>query len=173
MTRDKDEYLTLNERTEIAAKAKADLFISIHANANPSRKMEGVEVYTVKTSRKKDLDEEQRRKNEMIFMRKMDASDSGSLEDIVSDMMYQLKLAGSAPLAKRIAQNISSDIQIPNRGLRHSRFFVVRNTLMPAVLVETGYLTNRQDDKKLNSSIQRQKIAESIARSIISYASSP
>jgi N-acetylmuramoyl-L-alanine amidase len=171
MTRTSDVFLTLNERTEIATKANADLFISIHANSNPSRRMQGVEVYFVKTSNKRDLDEEQRQKNERMFLKKLDASNNSVVQSIVADMMYQLKVSESGRLAMRLVHDISSDMETPNRGARHARYFVVRNTLMPAVLVETGFLTNKQEERKLTSSSYRQKLAESIARSILTYAS--
>ncbi|MEI7999101.1 MAG: N-acetylmuramoyl-L-alanine amidase, partial [Candidatus Omnitrophota bacterium] len=172
MTRDSDEFISLNGRTEIATKAEADLFISIHANSNPARRTRGVEVYYVKTHDKRDLDEEQRLKNEKLFLKSLHATNSIMVRNIVADMMYQLKIAESARLAMRIVHDTSSEIEIPNRGARHSRFFVVRNTLMPAVLIETGFLTNKQEEKKLNTSEYREKLAESIARSILTYASS-
>ncbi len=173
MTRDKDEFISLNERTEIASKAGADLFVSIHANSNPVRRTHGIEVYYVKTHDKRDLDEIQRQINERLFFRTLNAAPNRTVQAIVSDMMYENKIAESCRLAMRLVHNISSDIEIPNRGARHARYFVVRNTLMPAVLIETGFLTNRQEEKKLNSSEYREKLAESIARSILAYASTP
>ncbi len=59
------------------------------------------------------------------------------------------------------------------RGARSCRFFVVRNTLVPAVLVEVGFLTNRQEERKLNTTFYRQKLADAIARSIVTYATEP
>lgn len=173
MTRDTDIFISLNGRTEIATKANADLFVSVHANSNPARRVEGVEVYYVKTTTKKDLEEEQRSKNERMLMTNLDAVSAPAVGAIVSDMMYQLKVAESGRLAARMAHEISTKVKTSNRGARHARFFVVRNTLMPAVLVEMGYLTNKQEEKRLNSGEYRQKIAESIARSIIAYASAP
>ena len=171
MTRDSDEFISLNGRTEIATKANADLFVSIHANSNPTRRTAGIEVYYVKTHEKRDLDEEQRQKNERMFLRSLDVASSPAVGPIVADMMYQLKTSESCKLAMRIVHDTSAQLEAFNRGARHARFFVVRNTLMPAVLVETGYLTNRQEEKKLGSSVYRQKLAESIARSILAYAS--
>jgi N-acetylmuramoyl-L-alanine amidase len=172
MTRESDTYPTLPQRTEMASKNEIDLFVSIHANSNPSKRMEGIEVYYAKTKTKKDLDEEQRQKNERRFVKNLDASSNSAVSAIVGDMMYQLKVAESSKLASRIVRDVSSQVGMPNRGIRQARFFVVRNTLMPAVLIETGFLTNRHEERKLNSSSYRQKLAESIARSILAYASS-
>lgn len=169
LTRDKDEFVSLADRTEIASKTNADLFISIHANSNPSKKTEGMEVYYCKTSSKRDLDEEQRTKNERTFVKRLNSKHTPMLQEIVADMMYVHKVSQSEDLAKRIVNDSSVDIGSPNRGARPCRFFVVRNTLIPAVLVEVGYLTNRNEERKLSSATYRQKLAVSIARSIIKY----
>jgi N-acetylmuramoyl-L-alanine amidase len=92
------------------------------------------------------------------------------LKDIVGDMMYTSKTAESSRIARAIADRASRQAEALNRGARSCRFFVVRNTLMPAVLVEVGFLTNRQEEKKLKSGAYRQRMAEAIARSIIDYA---
>ncbi len=172
MTRESDSYPTLEERTKMGTDKDIDLFVSIHANSMPSRKIQGVEVYYVKTKNKRDLDEEQRQKNEKMFVRSLDSESNNTLNAIVADMMYQIKVRESGRVAMRLAHNISQDLSIPNRGARHCRYFVVRNTVQPAVLVETGFLTNKQEERRLNSSEYRQKLAESIARSILTYASS-
>ena len=172
MTRESDTYPSLEQRTKMATDKDVDFFVSIHANSMPSRKTQGVEVYYVKTQHKRDLDEEQRHKNEKMFTRSLNAAPSNTLSAIVADMMYQLKISESGKMAMRLAHDLSSDLDTPNRGARHCRYFVVRNTLEPAVLIETGFLTNKQEEKRLNSSEYRQRLAESIARSILTYASS-
>ena len=172
MTRESDSYPSLEQRTKMASDKDIDFFVSIHANSMPSRKIQGVEVYYVKTQHKRDLDEEQRRDNEKMFTKSLNSTSSKALNGIVADMMYQIKVGESGKMAMRLAHNIAQDLSIPNRGARHCRYFVVRNTLQPAVLVETGFLTNKQEEKRLNSSEYRQRLAESIARSILTYASS-
>ena len=170
LTRDKDEFISLPQRTEIATKSNADLFVSIHANSNPVRKTEGIEVYFCKTRSKNDLDEDQRAKNERAFLKRLKSIYSQALEQIVADMMYVNKTSQSEKLAQDIVSHSSRESGGINRGARHCRFFVVRNTLMPAVLVEVGYLSNRQEEKKLSSPAYRHKIAMAIANSIIKYA---
>jgi N-acetylmuramoyl-L-alanine amidase len=170
MTRDTDEFISLQERTEIASKTNADIFLSVHANSNPVKKTEGMETYYVKSANKRDLDEEQRQKNEKIFLRALGAKDSPAMRDIVGDMMYHFKVSESARLARLIVERGTKHSDTPNRGARTCRFFVVRNTLIPAVLVEVGYLTNRREEKRLSSSAYRQKVAEAIAHSVIGYA---
>ncbi len=173
MTRDSDEFITLPARTEIATKSDADLFVSIHANSNPSRKTEGIEVYFCKTRDKSDLEEEQRQKNEKMFAKRINSKYSPVVEDVLADMMYVYKVGASETLARRIVNHSSSESGGLNRGSRVCRFFVVRNTLIPAVLVEVGYLTNKHEEKKLSTPAYRQKIARAIANSIMKYASDP
>ena len=171
MTRDSDTFISLPQRTEITSKSNADLFVSIHANSNPVKKTQGIEVYYVRTSNHRDLQEDQRTANEKIFTKQLNLKYSPRLKGIISDMMYAHKTAESAPLAQRIVRESSSYVNAPNRGARTCRFFVVRNTLVPAVLIEIGYLTNRQEEAKLNTSTYRQKLAETISQSILKYAS--
>ena len=108
---------------------------------------------------------------ELDFFLHLKTSSNNSLQGIVADMMYQLKVAESGRMAMHLVHDLSGDLKTPNRGARHCRYFVVRNTIQPAVLIETGFLTNKQEEKRLGSSEYRQKIAESIARSILAYAS--
>ncbi|MBI3314854.1 MAG: N-acetylmuramoyl-L-alanine amidase [Candidatus Omnitrophica bacterium] len=170
MTRARDEFVSLAERTAVASRPEVDLFVSIHANSNPSAKTRGVEAYYVRTVDKKDLDEDQRRMNEKAFAKNLNMEYSPLLAGIVAQMMYDHKIYESRKLAEEIAGGVSRDVGAPNRGARASRFFVVRNTVTPAVLVETGFLTNAQEEQKLNSGGYRQRMAEAITRSIIDYA---
>lgn len=173
MTRNSDEFITLPQRTEIATKSDADLFVSIHANSNPSKKTEGIEVYFCKTRDKSDLEEDQRQKNEKMFAKRLNSTYSPVVEQVLSDMMYVYKVGASETLARKIVNHSSNESGGLNRGSRVCRFFVVRNTLIPAVLVEVGYLTNRHEEKKLSTPAYRQKIARAIANSILKYASDP
>jgi N-acetylmuramoyl-L-alanine amidase len=170
LTRDSDEFVSLPQRTEIATRSDADLFVSIHANSNPARKTEGMEVYFCKTSSKRDLDEEQREKNERTFIKKLNSRYSPILEDVVADMLYVQKVSQSETLARKIVNETTKESGGINRGARPCRFFVVRNTLIPAVLVEVGFLSNRYEERKLSSPAYRQKLALAIANSIIKYA---
>lgn len=170
MTRTSDSYPTLPQRTEIATDANADIFVSIHANFSPSRKVQGMEVYYVKTQFKKDLDEEQRTKNEKMFTKQLSSKYSPTLKHIVAEMMYQRKVESSQKLAQMIVRQTSELTRSQNRGAKNCRFAVVRNTLMPAVLIEVGYLSNREDERRLAMSSYREKLAEGIAQSILDYA---
>ena len=172
MTRDTDDFISLPERTIITSRSGADLFVSIHVNSNQDRAVSGFLVYYLENLAKKDMYEEQRKENESIFLKSLSASDSSTLLGIVSDMMDTLKIAQSQKLARSIVREAraESGVKVRGDGMRLCRFFVVRNTLIPAVLVETGFLSNRQEHNKLISSLYRQKLAEIIARGILDYA---
>ena len=92
MTRETDEFITLEKRTEIATRAQADLFVSIHANASQSRNVDGFEVYYMAEFLMKDKKEVQRQKNTEIFFSRLNMrQDSPELDKIVADMLYNHK----------------------------------------------------------------------------------
>ena len=172
MTRDTDDFISLPERTIIATRGGADLFVSIHVNSNQDHAVSGFLVYYLDAISRKDMNEEQRKENERIFLRGLRADDSATLLAVVTDMMDTFKTAQSQKLAKSIVREAREEPQVKVRGdgIRICHFFVVRNTLIPAVLVETGFLSNRQEHNKLISSPYRQKMAEIIARGVLDYA---
>ena len=172
MTRDTDDFISLPERTIIAAKSGADLFVSVHVNSNQDHSVSGFLVYYLESVGKRDLNEQQRKENEHTFLRSLNANDTPVLQGIVTDMMGTLKTAQSQKLAKLIVREarVESGVKVRGDGIRLCRFFVVRNTLIPAVLVETGFLSNHQEHGKLISSMYRQKMAEVIARGVMDYA---
>ncbi|MBE6049645.1 MAG: N-acetylmuramoyl-L-alanine amidase [Clostridium sp.] len=136
------EYLGVSEsltnRVNLANNLKADLFISIHQNSFSSESANGTEVYYTTTS-----------------------NDSKFPES--SDRNY--KLSASKSLASRITNNISS-IGFTNRGAKDGNLFVVRNTTMPAVLVECGFISNLKDVTNLTNSVIQERIASAIANSV-------
>jgi len=172
MTRDTDDFISLPERTVIASRSGADLFISIHVNSNQDHAVNGLLVYYLESISRKSLYEEQRKENARIFLQSIGANDSPTLQGIVTDMMDTVKTSQSQRLAKSIVREAREEpgVKVRGDGLRLCRFFVVRNTLVPAVLVETGFISNRQEHSKLTSPIYRQKMAEIIARGVLDYA---
>ena len=172
MTRDTDDFISLPERTIIAARSGADLFVSIHVNSNQDHAVNGLLVYYLEAISRREMDEEQRKENEHIFLKSLSANDSTTLQAIVTDMMNTFKTTQSQKLAKLIIREARGypGVKVRGDGIRICHFFVVRNTLIPAVLVETGFLTNTQDHNKLISPFYRQKMAEIIARGVLDYA---
>lgn len=171
MTREKDEFVSLSERTEIASRTNADLFISVHANSSPVRSVHGVEVFSLKDLEFIEEDEAQRRRNRYLMFKNLSIKNSiPDVKEIVSDMLRSHKMAGVEKLAARIAKQTAKRIKTKNRGVKLSHFYVIRNTLIPAVLVEVGFLTNPKEAKLLQTSAYRQKVALGLAESILDHA---
>lgn len=172
MTRDTDEFISLPQRTVIASRSNADLFVSVHVNNNRDSSVNGLLVYYLETITRKDFNEEQRKENARTFLHTLSANDTPLMQAVIVDMMNTLKTAQSQKLAKLIVREgrLEPGVKVRGDGIRLCRFFVVRNTMIPAVLVETGFLSNRQEHNKLVSPVYRQKMAELIARGVLDYA---
>jgi N-acetylmuramoyl-L-alanine amidase len=168
MTRDRDEFITLERRTEIASKQQVDMFISIHANANKTRSISGLEVYVLRPQGR-DFKEKQIQKNYHHLFSELKMESKGDVSQIIGDMLDQRKSAASERLADIIGKQIARSAKAQNRGVREAGFFVLRNTIIPAVLIEVGYLTNPREAALLEDSSYREKIAKGIAKGIISY----
>jgi len=171
MTRKRDNFIPLSKRTVIASKAKADIFVSIHANSNPQRSINGLEVYVLKNLGFFEKNEDQRKQNYMSMYSKLNMnSKNKDLQKIVADMYDSRKQNESYKLAESVAISMKGVMRAKNRGLKKSRFFVLRNTLIPAILVEVGYLSNPKEEKLFKTKAYRQKVANGIARGILEYA---
>lgn len=170
MTRDSDEFVSLQKRTEKASQSDADIFVSIHANATHNRKIKGLEIYY---SRALDpaSDLSQHRANERSFLERLDISgDKAVPRSIISNMLYERKLQESGNFADHLIRKTAQSVNASSRGSRSSGFFVVKNTLIPAILFEVGYVTNAVEAKLLQTEEYRQKIADAIAESIREYS---
>ncbi len=173
LTRDKDVFISLEGRTERASELRADLYISIHANASDSARVGGFEVWTVRPLNFQDRTETQRQRNHGILFKRMDMDQKNSkLQQVVDDLMYSYKRIESQALAERIAREVSRDLRLENRGARDAGYFVLRNTLSPAVLVEVAFISNAKEERLLKSEDFRQEVAESLSRTIVRYINS-
>ncbi len=171
MTRSNDKFISLEERTIIASRSKADLFVSIHANSNPSRSVHGAEAYSLRELGTTEKNEAQRQSNHRLMFKNLAMDrDSPSVTDIVSDMLYVHKQSVSAPLAADMVSQVCRVSKAYDRGDKRAHFFVLRNTLIPAVLVEIGFLSNAKEERLLKKWDYRQKIAEGLMGSLLSYA---
>ena len=170
MTRDSDVFISLNDRTAMASRPDVDLFVSIHANANRTRGANGIEVYYMGAFTKEDRKEDQRCSNEKklcgLFNMRNDLPD---LKSIVLSMLYEYKHALSPGLSDAISRGLQHETPRRNRGSKPERFFVLRNTLVPAVLVEVGFVTNPKESSLLKDGAYRQRLADAITKSILGY----
>jgi N-acetylmuramoyl-L-alanine amidase len=131
MTRDRDIFIPLQQRTEITSNSKAQLFVSIHANASRTRSVKGLEVFMAKDLDYQDQNEWQRKHNQQLTLRKFAMKNKPEVEKIVTDMLYLHKQDASRALACQIAEHTSGVIETNNRGHKEERFYVLRNTIIP------------------------------------------
>jgi len=171
MTRERDEFVSLQKRTEMASRSKADLFISVHANSSPVRGVHGIEVFTAKYLGFKERNTGQRKINQRLMFNHLSMKKGArDVENIVSDMLYTHKQTEAETLAKQLVKKTARRIKTKNRGKKESRFFVLKNTIIPAVLIEVGFLTNPKESKLLQTSRYRQRVARGIAENILDYS---
>ena len=170
MSRSKDQFISLGKRTEIASSSRSDIFVSIHANSHPQRSVHGVEVYSLKKLGYLEKSEDQRKANYKKMFRSLKMKrDDRDLQDIVADLYDSNKQAESEKLGRIISSKAAGLLRTKNLGLKKSRFYVLRNTLIPAVLVEVGFLSNPKEEKLLKTKGYRQKVAVGIAAGILEY----
>jgi N-acetylmuramoyl-L-alanine amidase len=171
MTRNSDIFIPLGKRVEIANNSKADLFISIHANANKSRSLHGFEVYYVSTT-VSDLTRGSYAAKH--FNLNLDssyfASNSQVLKSILWDKLYTYNRAESISLASDICRSAGESLSVRVIGVKDARFEVLRGTRMPAVLVEVGFLSNAKEEQLLRDSSYRKKLSQSIFKGVFDYA---
>jgi len=171
MTRSTDRFVPLSSRADIANRSKADLFLSIHANANRVRSLSGFEVYYVSPG----VDDSKRAlstaKDEILDL---DSSCfdylSLNLKAILWDMIYTEARAESIELARSICRAIDRNLDTKILGIKGARFEVLRDVHIPAVLIEVGFLSNYNEERMLKNSYYRHEIAESIAEGIKNYS---
>lgn len=168
MTRDHDCFIPLEERTVIANTKKADLFVSIHANASRNRKAHGVETYFLNLATDKEAMELAALENATSTKKISD------LQLILSDLMRNSKISESSRLARAVQDSLvkrlkSKYSQVKNLGVKQAPFYVLIGAQMPSILIETSFVSHRMEEKRLNTAAYRQKIAEGIAAGIKKY----
>jgi N-acetylmuramoyl-L-alanine amidase len=176
LTRDKDIFLKLYQRAEIANKHKADLFVSIHCNANKSSRANGSETFVLGIHRNKDNLEVAKRENAVIKLEDdnqfhYEGFDPEHPETFIGlTLMQEEFLDQSIMLASLIQDAYKKNVpNIKDRSVQQAGFAVLRLTYMPSVLTEIGFLSNPKEEKYLNSKTGQNKIAQAIAQAIVSY----
>lgn len=167
-TRKDDSYVPLEERTNIANRADADLFISIHANSSDSSEVRGVETYYLSLASSKEAKELAIRENALT------QSSLHDLPDLVQKITRNEKKEESKQLAEQIQNMLSQRLQLvsrreKNRGVKQAPFIVLTGANMPAVLSEISFVSNASDENLLLQGEQRQRIAEGLYRGIAGY----
>lgn len=178
LTREIDVFIPLEERTVVANKKSADLFVSIHANASPRRKAKGIETYLLNWTDDEEAMRVAARENHISLKKMKEMHQQMDILDIIkSDLMRQNKRDESIKLAHYIQKSMVSTLN-NNRedtldlGVKQALFYVLFGARMPSVLVEVSFISNPEEEKLLSKESYRMQIAEAIAEAINKYFTS-
>jgi len=171
LTRSTDEYIALEERTAIANREGADLFLSIHANASKEPSAHGVETYFLNFATNPQAEAVAARENASS------AQAMGELPEILKAIAMNNKLAESRELAASVQTALIRRLSAQNKstrdlGVRQAQFVVLIGAQMPSVLAEISFLTNKNEASLLKQSSYRQRIAQALCDGIVKYQSS-
>jgi len=173
-TRKKDVFIDLHKRGEIANKAEADLFISIHCNAHSSQAY-GSETYVLGLHRNGTNLDVAKAENSVVFLEENYEEtyaqyDLNSPESAIGlELMQEEFLDQSVFLASLVQDNFRKKLKRKDRSVKQAGFIVLHQTVMPSILVETGFITNTEERKYLNSSKGQKELASSMASAIKTY----
>ena len=172
MTRNSDKFISLGGRTKIANKNNADLFVSIHANANRRRWIRGFEVYYLSEATDDNARALAVAENSVLkYEEESFGKHTKDLDAIVWDLTLSENREESIELAGFICQGVGKKARPKKNSIRSARFYVLKGAEMPAVLVELSYLSNKYDERNLKKSSYKQKLAKGIADGILVFKS--
>ena len=173
-TRKSDVFIPLNKRADIANSSKADLFVSIHCDAHTSNAY-GAGTFVLGLHENDRNFRIAQKENSVIFLeedyeKNYDGFDPNNPESVISlVLMQETYLDQSIQAANTIQQSFVKNLKRKNRTVKQAGFLVLRNTYMPSVLVELGFLTNKIEGAYLNSKKGQNEMSEAIAKAIVSY----
>lgn len=174
-TRNGDSFPELDERAELANKNGADLFLSIHCNWISNPRVKGTETYVMGVHKNEENLKIAQRENSVILLedgyeQRYDGFDPNSPESYILFNLYQSAyLESSLKLAHQIETQFRDRANRRSRGVKSAGFLVLWKTSMPSVLIETGFLSNPQEEKELNDELYQDYIASAIFRAVRDY----
>ncbi len=168
MTRRTDEFIELEERTRIANRQNADMFLSIHANSSRKKTAQGVETFILNFANTSDAEEVAARENAIA------KGSMRQLPDIVKAITLNNKADESRDLAEIVQGNLvsrlrKSESELPDRGIKQAPLVVLIGASMPSVLAEIGFVSTPDEGGRLKTSKYRQEIAEALRDAVIRY----
>src|SRR5437867_347780 len=173
-TRDADHFVTLRDRTSCANRERADLFVSIHANAHRETATDGVETYFL-SSEAADSAARQvaAAENGVVQLESAAGRGNGGKTDIVRMILWDLAQSEfqmeSSRLAEVVHDSMTQSLRISNRGVKQAGFYVLGGAAMPAILIEIGFVTNPREEKRLKDTRYRDEIARAILTGLTEY----
>jgi N-acetylmuramoyl-L-alanine amidase len=167
LTRDSDVFVPLDERVAICNREKPDLFVSIHANASVVRDVTGIETFYVRET----IDDGARARDALAHgAASVEGVDLTSEEDnlglALHHVLFDMSRRRSMAIGERVCDSLERGLSSPNRGVKEAGFRVLKGARCPAVLVETGFLSNPSTEQKYKQQEYLDKVAEAIAAAI-------
>jgi N-acetylmuramoyl-L-alanine amidase len=174
LSRDGDHFVTLRDRTSFANRERADLFVSIHANAHRVVASEGVEVYFLSSEATDNASRQvAAAENSVVQFEKAANGSAAGRSDIVKTILWELAQSEfqseSSRLAETVLDSMTDSLRIPNRGVKQAGFYVLGGAAMPAILIEIGFVTNPKEEKRLKDARYRDEIARAIVSGLADY----
>ena len=172
LTRSGDYYLPLRKRIELARRHKADLFISIHADAFTNRRVSGASVYVLSnrgaSSEHARWLAERENASDLIGGVSLDDKDS-LLASVLLDLSQTASLEASIDVAEQVLAGLKKVGKVHKPGVESAGFAVLKSPDIPSLLVEAAFISNPQEEKKLNSSAYQRKLASAVAAGVKRY----
>lgn len=174
-TRKTDDFVELDERANIANKSKGQLFISMHCNANPNQAAMGNETYVMGITKSASNLEVAKKENAVVTLEsnykiKYDGFDPKKPESVIGiSILQEENLQQSIEIAGKVQQAFTKFTPNKNRGVKQAGFLVLRKIAMPRILIEMGFVSNKNEGAFLNSEEGQTKLAEAISTAIINY----
>jgi N-acetylmuramoyl-L-alanine amidase len=172
LTRRDDTFLRLEERTAIANAAHGDLFISLHANAHPRRDRRGIESYFLNVADGRYAARLAARENGVLAL---EGGEMPQVQRILSDLDANASTASSQRLARLVQRELCAGVrsrmgEVRDLGVKSALFYVLLGARMPAILVETAFVSNRVEERRLASASYQEEVAGDVARAIATFA---
>jgi len=162
LTREGDEAVSLTDRTALANRLQAAVFLSIHVNASPARGAHGAETYYMSV----DASDPQAAQ---AAARENASAAPDTVQLILWDLAHVANLNSSARLARGVQERLDALQGIRNRGIRQAPFVVLTGATMPSALVEVGFLSNPQEASRLLAPDTQEQVAAAVAEAILEY----
>jgi N-acetylmuramoyl-L-alanine amidase len=175
LTRKSDFFIPVFQRTEIANKQKANLFVSVHLNSTENNSPIGTETFVMGLSKSKSNLEVAKKENSVItlekdYKTKYEGFDPNSPESLIGlTLLQEQYLDQSIRMASKLQYQYTKNLERYNRGVKQDLFLVLHKAAMPSVLTEIGFLSNDEEAKYMSSEEGKEKLAEAIANAIFEY----
>jgi len=168
MTRNEDRFIPLKERTSLANREGGKVFVSIHANSNPSKHVDGFTTYFLGPAKTEEALEVARRENEAIQYE----DETSGYADLSDENFILVAMAQNAfnkesqDLAATVQEELDRAVPLTNRGVKQAGYYVLIGASMPNILVETAFISNPNEERLLKSGTFQEKIAEALCESL-------